>query len=122
MPNQFKIADMANVGVFQPSTVLSSPAETESTTDTPSTALPTTTDLDITITDLDSSHDIGDLNDETTTNDPGATIGTDSVKGNSTTIVGSSLGGVAAILLLVLVGVVLGWVWTCRRSKTKSSR
>ena len=27
------------------------------------------------------------------------------------------LGGVSAILLLTLVGVVMGWVWSCHRNK-----
>ena len=37
--------------------------------------------------------------------------------GESCTVIGATLGGVTAILLLILVGVVLGWVWTCQSSK-----
>ena len=39
--------------------------------------------------------------------------------GESSTAIGSALGGVAAILLLILMGVVLGWVWTCHRTAMK---
>ena len=97
------------VSVFQPSTVVSSQTETESTKATPSTVLPTTTDFDST----------DDFSNEIVTNNPRASIGTDSVEGNSTAI---AVGGVAVILLLVLVGVVLGWVWTCHRIKGRKEQ
>ena len=84
------------VGVFQPRTVVRAEV-------TPSTALPTTTDY--------YSRNTGDLSN---TDDPRASIGTNSVEENSTAI---ALGGVAAILLLVLVGVVLRWMWTCHKIK-----
>ena len=37
--------------------------------------------------------------------------------GESCVVIGVALGGMAAVLLLILVGVVVGWVWTCYRNK-----
>ena len=34
--------------------------------------------------------------------------------GESSTAIGATLGAVAAVLLLILMGVVTGWVWTCQ--------
>ena len=37
------------------------------------------------------------------------------------TAIGAALGGVAAGLLLALVGVVMGWVWSCHKNNCKHS-
>ena len=38
-------------------------------------------------------------------------------EGGSSIATEAALGVVSALLLLTLVGVVIGWVWSCRRSK-----
>ena len=39
---------------------------------------------------------------------------------DSCTSLGAALGGVAAVLAVILVGVVLGWVWHCQRNKGRA--
>ena len=41
---------------------------------------------------------------------------------DSCTAIGGGLGALAAVLALTLVGVILGWVWHCRRNNRKSSQ
>ncbi len=49
-------------------------------------------------------------------------LGDASRVGGSSAAIGAVLGGVSAVLLLILMGVVMGWVWTCQRNKHKSSQ
>ena len=44
---------------------------------------------------------------------------TDPDSGSNGTAIGASLGGVAAGLMLALISVVMGWVWTCYRNRYK---
>ena len=41
---------------------------------------------------------------------------------DSSTVIGTALGGVTAGLLLILVGVIMGWVLTCSRNKLSSKQ
>ncbi len=38
-------------------------------------------------------------------------------RGNNSIAIGAALGGVSAVLLLTLMGVVMGWVCTCKSYK-----
>ena len=68
----------------------------------------------------ESPNNISDSDGNTSTTCPVATTGCAGAGavGESSTAVGAALGGVAAVLLLILMGVVMGWAWTCCRTKT----
>ena len=52
---------------------------------------------------------------------PGASGEGQQRRTDSCTAIGGGLGALAAVLALTLVGVVLGWVWHCRRNKGKAN-
>ena len=58
---------------------------------------------------------------EATPLSPGASGEGQQSRTDSCTAIGGGLGALAVVLALTLVGVVLGWVWHCRRNKGKAN-
>ena len=66
------------------------------------------------------SQDYSGTEDKTLTISQGQTPSSFEEQTNSCTPLGAALGGVAASLAVILVGVVLGWVWHCYRNKDRA--
>ena len=56
---------------------------------------------------------------ETSAENKGGTDEQQKTEAVTCTALGGGLGTLAAVLILILVGMVLGWVWSCHRNKSK---